>query len=111
MAVRLARSAPSPLWLSDSHIVESQISPAFDRLEPFVAATHYHRAGFSIVAGPPAQATHDPGCERQRALRVRVLLFFGLALTSRRHGFKDGLVRRVERIGEALSGRAIACLD
>src|SRR5712692_12016033 len=104
--------ALSPLpSLSDSHIVKRQSSSVLDRSEVLEASSHDLGSGLAVVAGPAAEAGDDPGGEGERALGVGIALPFCLARELGRDGFEDGLVVRIEGIGQALVGVAVAGLD
>src|SRR5215470_20259625 len=99
---------PPPQALSDSHILGSQRGAELDALEVIETPAHDLRAGFAVVAGPTAEPTNDPRRKGERAFWVRVFLSCCFAFELRRYGFEDRLVGRLERIGEALVGRAVA---
>src|SRR6266851_5611122 len=88
--------------LSDSHIVKRQSSSVLDRSEVLEASSHDLGSGLAVVAGPAAEAGDDPGGEGERALGVGIALPFCLARELGRDGFEDGLVVRIEGIGQAL---------
>src|SRR5204862_7735167 len=66
---------------------------------------------FAVVAGPSTKTADDPRCEGERAFGVRILLPCCVAFELRGDSFEDRLVGRLESIGEALAGRAIAGFD
>src|SRR6266481_4171339 len=80
-------------------------------MEVVETLAHDSRAWFPVVSGPPAETTDDPAGEGKRASGVRVFLPFCLAFELRRYGFEDRLVGRIESLGEALAGRAVAGFD
>src|SRR5258706_10375672 len=99
---------PLPLALSDSHILKPQRGAIFDALEVVETLAHDSRARFSVITGPPAETTDDPAREGERVSGVWVLLPFCFAFELCRYGFENRLVGRVESIGEALAGCAVA---
>ena len=58
-----SRPASPRKRLFDSHILEPQCGAVFDVLEVVEAAAHDARSGFSVVAGPSAETSDDPGGE------------------------------------------------
>ena len=103
--------APAPLGLSDSHIGEAlrasegEDCAVFEGLELRPSAQDDDRAGFAVVAGPAAEAGADPGGEGEASPRVRVLLAFGPALEVAADDLEEGLVLRIEGVGEGRSAR------
>src|SRR6266852_1142731 len=113
MSLEAARTtSPSPrLRLSDSHILKPQRGAIFDALEVVETLAHDSRAWLSVVSGPPAETTNDPGRKGERTSGVRVFLPFCLAFELRRYGFEDRLVGWIEGIGEALAGGTVASFN
>src|SRR6266851_2772132 len=97
--------------LSDSHILKPQRGAIFDALEVVETLAHDSRAWLSVVSGPPAETTNDPGRKGERTSGVRVFLPFCLAFELRRYGFEDRLVGWIEGIGEALAGGTVASFN
>src|SRR5216683_1047237 len=112
-------ASPAPTWacpsprlrLSDSHILKPQRGAIFDALEVVETLAHDSRAWLSVVSGPPAETTNDPGRKGERTSGVRVFLPSCLAFELRRYGFEDRLVGWIEGIGEALAGGTVASFN
>src|SRR5882757_3395336 len=92
-------------------MLKPQRDAVLDALEVVETSADHLWTWFAVVAGPSTKAADDPGCEGERASGVRVLLPCCLAFELRRDSFEDRLVGRLESIGEALAGRAIAGFD
>src|SRR5258708_3407753 len=78
---------PAGQALRDSHI--SQGPSMLDGLESNEPMEDDHRSWFSIVAGPSAQASEDPGSECERAFGVGIFLPRSFAFEVRRDVFES----------------------
>src|SRR5258708_29920636 len=105
-----SNSLSAALALSDSHIVTGQGSAVLDGAELGETDAHDLGSGLSVIAGQSAKAGDDPGGKGKGGLAMRIALSVGLALEPGRDGFEDGLIVRIEGIGQALVGGAIARL-
>src|SRR5947207_7490650 len=105
-----ARTPPHALHLLDSHIVTPQGRAVLYGAELGETDAHDLGAGFSVVAGPSAEAGDEPRGEGKGAPGMGIALALGLALELGRDGFEEGPIVRLERIGQALVGSAVARL-
>src|SRR5262249_43726958 len=93
--------------LFDSHIFQPQSGAVFDAAEVFEADAHYLRARLSVVGGPSTEPSDDPGGEGECAFGMWILLLRCGPFKLKRHGFEDGLIIRLESLGEVFVGRAV----
>src|ERR687898_898492 len=67
--------------------------------------------GFSVIAGPSSETSHDPSGEGEGSVGVWIFLANGLAFEAGGDRFENGLFVGIERIGERALSHAIALVD